>query len=636
MAPYGSWKSPITTDFLVSQGVSLDAPTVDGHDVYWAEGRPQEGGRQVIVRLTPDGRRVDVNPMPFNARTRAHEYGGGAYLAADGVVYFSNFEDQRLYRVTPGSEPQAVTAPGEVRFADFVLDSSRNRLIAVREDHGGGAPQAVSTLVAVSLDVEDHGTVLVAGNDFYAAPRLSPDGQKLCWLTWNHSNMPWDGTELYVAAIGGDGSIGAATLVAGGLEESVGLPVWAADGTLHFVSDRTGWWNLYAYDGQAVNPVLPAAAEFAGPAWVFGDSQYTHAMGGIVAIYERDGASHLTRIRAGKAEEITLPFSVLMGIAALGDDRVVMLAASGTERTQVVVVDAQGAFEVLTRSSEVDLDPAYLSRPHSISYPTGDGAAAYGFYYPPTNPDYEAPSGEKPPLLVFVHGGPTGATLPVLSMGLQFWTSRGFAVVDVNYRGSTGYGRAFRNELRGNWGVCDIEDAVAAARYLVQEGLADPERLAIRGGSAGGYTTLAAATFTDTFKAGASYFGISDLGALARDTHKFESHYLDRMVGAWPAEEETYRARSPLFHLDRLKTPLILLQGLDDRVVPPNQAELMVEALRERGIPVAYVAFAGEGHGFRQAANIKRATEAEYTFYSRILGFPPSESMEPLPIWNLD
>lgn len=620
----------------MSQGVGLGRPHADGEDIYWGEGRPQEAGRQVIVRRSPDGRTVDINPAPFNARTRAHEYGGGAFLATGGVVYFSNFEDQRIYRVSGTGAPEPVTAPGPVRYADFVLDPGRDRLIAVREDHGTDAPQAVNTLVAVSLTSPGHGTVLVSGNDFYAAPRLSSDGKRLAWLTWNHSNMPWDGTELYVADIAPDGSLERTTLVAGGPEESIAEPNWAPDGTLHFASDRTGWWNLYRYDGTSVEAVLLKEAEFAGPAWVFGDSMFTHAMGGIVAIYEENGRSYLVRIRNGQAQNIALPFTVLVGIDAVGEDRVVLAAASGSEAVQIIMVDASGHYEVLKRSSEVSVDRAYVSEPESITYPTGNGATAYGFYYPPKNPDYEAPPGEKPPLLVFTHGGPTGATNPVLSLDIQFWTSRGFAVVDVNYRGSTGYGRAFRNELRGNWGLYDIEDTVSAARYLVGRGLADPERLAIRGGSAGGYTTLAAATFTDTFRAGASYFGVSDLGALARDTHKFESHYLDRMVGPWPEEEPTYRARSPLFNLERLRTPLILLQGLDDRVVPPNQAEMMVEALRERGVPVAYVPFEGEGHGFRQAANIKRATEAEYTFYSRVLGFPLADQVEPLQIWNLD
>ena len=411
-------------------------------------------------------------------------------------------------------------------------------------------------------------------------------------------------------------------------------PVFGDDGHLYFVSDRTGFWNLYRWDGQVVTPVLPMEAEFAGPAWEFGDKTFTPAMGGLVAIYEQAGQSHLIRIADGQAEEISLPYSVMIGLDAVGKDRVALLAASGTEPMQILIVQADGRVQVLKRALSRLPDPAYISEPEPISYPTGGQATAYAFYYAPKNPGFAAPDGERPPLLVFTHGGPTGATLPLLHPEVQFWTSRGFAVVDVNYRGSTGYGRAFRNALRGNWGVYDLEDTVSAARYMVKCGLADPDRLAIRGGSAGGYTTLAAVTFTDVFHAGTSYFGVSDLGALARDTHKFESHYLDRMVGPWPDAEETYRARSPLFHLDRVQTPLLLLQGLDDHVVPPSQAELMVAALRERGVPVAYIPFEGEGHGFVRAANIKRAIRAEYTFYTRIFGIPPADDPEPIDIWN--
>ncbi len=634
IAPYGSWTSPITPDFLVGDGVSLGRPVADGLDIYWTEGRPQEQGRVVIVRRTPDGVDTDMNPPPFDARTRAHEYGGGAYTVHDGVVYFSNFTDQRLYRARMGCRPEPVTDAGEVRFADFVMDAARGRLIAVREDHRAGAGQAVTTLVEVPLFGGGHGHVLTSGHDFYMAPRISGDGQRLCWLSWDHSNMPWDGTELYAARLGPDGSLGEAVLVAGGVEESVLEPVFGDDGHLYFVSDRTGFWNLYRWDGQVVTPVLPMEAEFAGPAWEFGDKTFTPAMGGLVAIYEQAGQSHLIRIADGQAEEISLPYSVMIGLDAVGKDRVALLAASGTEPMQILIVQADGRVQVLKRALSRLPDPAYISEPEPISYPTGGQATAYAFYYAPKNPGFEAPDGERPPLLVFTHGGPTGATLPLLHPEVQFWTSRGFAVVDVNYRGSTGYGRAFRNALRGNWGVYDLEDTESAARYMVKCGLADPDRLAIRGGSAGGYTTLAAVTFTDVFHAGTSYFGVSDLGALARDTHKFESHYLDRMVGPWPDAEETYRARSPLFHLDRVQTPLLLLQGLDDHVVPPSQAELMVAALRERGVPVAYIPFEGEGHGFVRAANIKRAIRAEYTFYTRIFGIPPADDPEPIDIWN--
>ncbi len=634
-APSGSWTSPITPEYLVGDGVSLGWPMADGADIYWTEGRPREQGREVIVRRSPDGRLTDVNPPSFDARTKAHEYGGGAYTVSGGIVYFANFADQRLYRVRAGSLPEALTDPGDVRFADFFVDGARSRIIAVREDHGTGDREAQTTLVEVPLTGGGHGRILSSGHDFYMAPRMSRDGQRLAWLSWDHSNMPWDGTELHVAPVIPDGSLGPSTMVAGGPEESVLQPVFADDGSLYFVSDRTGFWNLYRWDGETVTAVFPKDAEFAGPAWQFGDKTFAPALGGLAAIYEQDGRSHLIRITEAGVEEIPLPFSVMIGLDAVGSDRVVLLAGSGTEPAQMVLVEADGRFQVLKRARTSIPDPDYLSEPAAIRFPTGEGALAYAFYYAPKNPGFAPLEGERPPLIVFTHGGPTGASSPMLHLEVQFWTSRGFAVVDVNYRGSTGYGRAFRNALRGKWGVYDIEDTVAAARYLVARGLADAERLAIRGGSAGGYTTLAAVAFTDVFRAGASYFGVSDLGALARDTHKFESHYLDQMVGPWPEAEATYRARSPLFHLDRVKTPLLLLQGLDDHVVPPSQAERMVEALRERGVPVAYVPFEGEGHGFVRAANIMRALRAEYTFYTRIFNIPPADDPEPLDISNL-
>jgi dipeptidyl aminopeptidase/acylaminoacyl peptidase len=638
-APYGSWPSPITTDLLVQRGVGLDNPLVDGADIYWLEGRPSEGGRQVIVRRTTDGATVDVIAPPHNARTRVHEYGGGGYLPVDGTVYFSQFDDQRLYRVVPGGAPEPLTEPGPYRYADYVLDRERRRLIAVREDHGTGAPQPVNAVVTIPLENPGHGEILTAGNDFYASPRLSPDGRRLAWLTWNHPNMPWDGTELWVAEIGADGHLAHAVQVAGHEDESIVQPTWAPDGRLYFASDRTGWWNLYWWDAgrqgeDAAVPIWPQEAEFAGTTWGFRASFFTFAFGGVVAVYNRDGYDRVALIRPDGVLPIPLPFTAVAQVTT-SPEGVVALAGSPTESPAVIVFQSDGTYRTLRRSVAAELDPGYLSRPEALTFPTTDGDVAHAFYYPPTNPDYEGRPGEKPPLLVFTHGGPTGATRPTLQLSLQYWTSRGFAVVDVNYRGSTGYGRAYRNRLRGKWGVYDVDDVVHAARHLVERGLADPERLAIRGGSAGGYTTLAATTFTTVFKAGASHFGVSDCGALARETHKFESHYLDRLIGRWPEDEAVYRARSPLYHLDQAETPLILFQGLEDKVVPPNQAEMMVEALRKKGVPVAYLAFPGEGHGFRRAENITRAHEAEYAFYARLFGFRTAEPIDPPPIANL-
>jgi len=639
VAPYGAWRSPITADLIVAGTVRLGQIALDGADVYWNEGRPTEGGRNVIVRRTPDGRTADVTPAPFNARTRVHEYGGGEYLVHDGVVYFANFADQRLYRQERGAAPQPITPAAALRYADAVMDAPRGRLICVREDHTAADREAINALVGVRAGGDEGGgQVLVSGADFYASPRLSPDGRRLAWLAWNHPNMPWDGCELWVADVQPDGALAGATLVAGGPAESIFQPEWSADGTLHFVSDRTGWWNLYRWRDGRVEPLCEMAAEFGLPQWVFGMSTYAFiAADRIACAYTQGGVWHLALLdTTTKAfTPLDLPYTEIGGVRG-GNGCAVFTAASPTAAAAIVRLDlSTGQIEVLRRSSQVTVDAGYLSVPQPIEFPTEGGLTAHALYYPPTNRDYRAPEGERPPLLVLSHGGPTGATSSALSLGLQFWTSRGFAVVDVNYGGSTGYGRAYRERLNGRWGIVDVDDCVNAARYLAGRGLADANRLAIRGGSAGGYTTLAALTFRDVFKAGASHFGVSDLEALATDTHKFESRYLDRLVGPYPERRDLYVARSPIHFTERLATPLILFQGLEDRVVPPDQAEKMFAAVKAKGLPVAYVPFAGEQHGFRKAENIKRALEAELYFYARIFGFEPADEIEPVPIENL-
>lgn len=645
-AGYGSWRSPITTDLIVQGTVGLSQVSLDGEDVYWVESRPAEKGRAVIVRRTPEGKTADVNPPSYNARTRVHEYGGGAYLIADGVVYFSNFADQRLYRAAPGSSSQPLTHPtgsgqapeGNVHYADAVLDGRRRRLICVREDHSDSSREAVNTIAAVSLD-SGASTVLVSGRDFYSNPRLSPDGSRLAWLQWDHPNMPWDGCELWVAEVKPDGSLGQRTLVAGGKDEALFQPEWSPDGTLYFVSDRTGWWNLYRQTSSGkVEPLAPMEAEFATPQWLFGMRTYAfESAHRIVCAYNQRGRWHLASMDTitRRLTPFDLPFTEFSGIRA-SPGQAVFIAASPTHPPSVVRLDlSTGWHEVLRRSSEVSLDPGYLSEPQAVEFPTEGGKTAHALYYPPKNKDFTAPEGERPPLLVKSHGGPTGAVSSSLSLTIQYWTSRGFAVLDVNYGGSTGYGTAYRRRLDGLWGIVDVDDCVNGARYLVERGLADSERLCIDGGSAGGYTTLSCLTFRDTFKAGASFYGVSDLEALARDTHKFESRYLDRLVGPYPARRDLYTQRSPIHFVDRLNCPVILFQGLEDKVVPPNQAEMMVDALRRKGLPVAYVAFEGEQHGFRKADSIKRTLDGELYFYSRIFGFALADPVEPVKIENL-
>ncbi len=639
IAPYGSWRSPITAALVATSGVSLNTVVLDGDDIYWLEGRPAESGRVVVVRRTADGAIGDVTPQGFNVRTRVHEYGGAPYTVDQGVVYFSNFADQRLYRQRPGASPEPLTPEAPLRYADFEVDRRRNRLIGVREDHTGSG-EAVNTVVAIPLDGTVEQRVLVGGADFYANPRLSPDGQWLAWLSWNHSNMPWDAAELWVAPLRDDGMPGPVEQIAGGPDDAAFQPTWGPDGALYFVAERTGWWNLYRWRNGAVEAICPMEAEFGLPLWVFGARTYAvESANRLVCTYIERGEQKMATldVQRGTLTPLDLPFSDFgfTGPRA-ADGRVVFIGASPAAPAALVMLDlANGALTTVRRSMETQIDPGYISMPQVIEFPTEGGVTAFGFYYPPHNGDFRAPEGEKPPLLVLSHGGPTGATSASFDPGIQFWTSRGIAVMDVNYGGSTGFGRAYRQRLDGRWGIVDVDDCCNAAMYLAAQGLADPERLIIAGGSAGGYTTLAALTFRAVFKVGASYYGVSDLEALARDTHKFESRYLDRLVGPYPERVDIYHARSPIHHIEQLNCPVIFLQGLEDKVVPPDQSERMAAALRAKGIPVTYLAFEGEQHGFRKAETIIRALEAELFFYSRILGFELADPVEPIIIDNL-
>ena len=637
VAPYGSWRSPITADLVAGGTIGLGQIALEGDDTLWVEQRPSEGGRSVIVRRRPDGQMFDVTPPPYNARTRVHEYGGGAFCAAGDTVYFSHVTDGRWYRIGCDGAAAPITPEGPFRYADAEIDPYRGRLLCVREDHSAAGHEPCNTLVSIVFGRRTPG-VIAAGADFYSSPRLSPDGSQLAWLSWNHPRMPWDGTDLWVAGALDDGTLGAATHVAGGPGESIFQPQWSPDGLLHFVSDRTGWWNLYRWRAGAVEPLCPMEAEFGVPQWAFGLSTYGFAAAtSIVCAYAQGGVRHLARLdtTTGGLTEIGTRFTDFDGVR-VAPGRVVCIAGAPAEGASIVEISLDTCrCDVLRRSSEVTVGRDYLSVPQAIEFPTAAARTAHAFFYPPTNPHWTAPPGERPPLLVMGHGGPTAATSSTLRPMVQFWTSRGLAVLDVNYGGSTGYGRAYRERLWGVWGVVDVDDCVNGARYLVERGLVDGDRMAIRGSSAGGYTTLCALTFRNVFKAGASYYGIGDLEALARETHKFESHYEERLVGPYPACRDLYRARSPIHFTERLSCPVIFFQGLDDAVVPPRQAEAMVAALRAKRVPVAYVAFAGEQHGFRRADTIKRALEAELYFYSRVFKFPLADSIEPVVIENL-
>ncbi|MHB8439048.1 MAG: S9 family peptidase [Acidimicrobiales bacterium] len=654
-APYGTWASPITLDRLVEDVVGLSFPSATGRFVYWTESRPTEGGRQVVVRRASEGGPpVDVFGPGFHARTLVHEYGGRCYVAHDDVVYFSNFEDQRLYRVQGHGEPQPITpeppSARSIRYAAPVLSADGTHLFAIREQHPEpDDPSAVvNDVVAIATDGSGAVRVITEGHDFYGHVRLSPDGGRVAWVQWDHPAMPWDDTELWEAELTSSYETQGEHKVAGGAGESVLQPCYRADGTLLFVSDRSDWWNLYGADpgGEPPRALAPMDAELGEPDWVFGLANYVELEDrSIVGAWSDGGFEHLGVLRpaSGAFSAVPTPFTSFGGaIVAGGDGRSILCVAGAADVPSSVVritPSPDGGAATLerlksSRSSTVGSD--YISVPEALDYPTEDGLTAHALYYPPRNADFVGPDGEAPPLVVQSHGGPTSAALSELNYRIQFWTSRGFAVVDVNYGGSTGYGRAYRERLRDRWGIVDLDDCVNAALHLASTGRADRRRLLIHGGSAGGYTTLCALTFRDVFAAGASYYGVADAGALARDTHKFESRYLDGLIGPWPEAEALYEERSPLFHTNKLRTPLIVFQGLEDKVVPPSQAEVLVTALEEKGVAYAYIAYPGEQHGFRRAENIIRTTEAELFFYGRVLGFTPADTLQAVPIHHED
>jgi dipeptidyl aminopeptidase/acylaminoacyl peptidase len=639
-APYGSWTSPITTDLIVTETIGLGRLILDGEDTYWAEARPSEEGRNIIVKRTPSGDTFDVTPSQFSVNTTVHEYGARGYTVADGVVYFSNFDDQRLYRHRPGEDPIPITPKGNLRYAGTVIDRGHRRIVCVREDHTTSDEEPVNTIVAVDINGWDEVKVLVSGNDFYATPRLSLDGAALAWLTWNHPNMPWDGTELWVASIGDDGRLGEPERVAGDIDESIMQPEWSPDGTLYFVSDRSGWANLYRWRHHKVEPVLEMEADFAKTHWWGGVSAYGfESASRLVCSYVQEGVWHLACLypEAHRLEPLEIPYSE-MGRADLkvAPRRVVFEAGSPFSPMSILELDlTTGALTVLQVANTANVDLGYLSIPENIEFPTEKAVTAHAFYYAPKNQDYCPLLGEKSPLLVTCHGGPHDATSLELDLSIQYWTSRGIGVLDVNYGGSTGYGRDYRERLIGEWGVVDVDDCANGAMYLVERGNVDADRVAISGASAGGYTALSAMTFRNVFKAGASHFGVSDLEALVADIHKFDTNSLVGLVGPYPLYRKRYAERSPINYAEQLSCPVIFFQGLEDTIVPADQSEMMFEVIREKGVPTAYISFEGEYHGFQRSENIKRALEAELYFYSRIFGFELADAVEPVQIENM-
>ncbi len=637
IAPYGSWESTISVDQLIASSVGLSAVQIDGRHVYWLESRAAEGGRTGLWRrLIAGGEPVEVTPAPAYVRDRVHEFGGGEYHVSAGAVVYSEFSDDRLYSVRGAAKPQPITPEGAFRFGDIRVHPDRGLVLAVREDHSGSG-EPVNTIVALDLDGPnpDGGAVLCAGADFYSTPELSASG-RLAWTQWNHPNMPWDSTTIMVGYLSGSRIINSQP-VAGGPSESALQPRWLDD-NLIFASDRSNWWNLYLWNEGGLRPLCAAEAEFCEPQWVLGQRPYSMIDDDhLLCSINRSGEQYIAELRIsdGGLQQLTSSGTAATSLDVAGRSAAAVLNSPDRPPVLALLDLDQGNWTVVKSSSAMIMDPASISTARPVSW-TGEHGAVYGFFYPPRNARFSAPANTLPPLLTLSHGGPTGFAGADFKITYQFWTSRGFAILDVNYSGSAGFGRAYRDRLKGCWGVLDVRDCIAGGVSMGTQRLADPARLAIRGASAGGFTTLAALMATDRFAAGISLFGVADLEGLATDTHKFEARYLDSLIGPYPKDRASYVERSPIHHLDRLSAPILLLQGTDDKVVLPKQAEMLAEGAHQKQLPVAMIMFEGEGHGFRKAETIKAATEAQIYFLGRILGFEPADRVPPIPIENLD
>lgn len=616
-APCGSWESPITAEMAASGTLQFSEIHLHQGKVYWLERRPQEKGRTTLLSWSKSEGEKELLPKEYNIRTRVHEYGGGALLVDAGRIFFVNDSDQQVYRLM-GGKVDKITARELARFADGAIHPIDSSLFYVMEDHGKEVANSIVRIDPASKEIK----TIASGHDFYSNPRVSPDGHFLAYLSWDHPNMPWDGTELWIH----DLKTGEKRRIAGGPSESIVDPQWSPDGRLHYVSDRSNWWNLYEQGDP--HSLCPLDAEFAFPQWIFGRSLYGFSKDGILSSFVKDGSQRFGKILPDRTiEPIELPYTSC-GYVSIENSQMAILASSSKEFPSVILWQP-GKTEIIKRCRSDFIDPAFFSQPQTLVFPT-PGGQSYGFYYPPANPHFRALDGEKPPLLVHVHGGPTAHDSPFLSPLILYWTSRGFGYLTVNYGGSTGYGRSYRERLKGQWGVVDVEDCAHGALYCIRQKMSDPTRVAIEGGSSGGLTTLASLAFHHVFQVGADHFGVTDMERLALDTHKFESRYLDQIVGPYPEKKALYHERSPVYYADRIKRPVIIFQGDEDAIVPPSQSETMYKSLRERKIPTAYLLFKGEQHGFRKAENIRRALDAQLFFFSKILGFPLSESIEPV------
>jgi dipeptidyl aminopeptidase/acylaminoacyl peptidase len=631
------WKSDITTDFILSDSVRLGEVQIDNGNIFFLEGRPSEKGRNAIVKMR-DEKSKCILPVEYNARSKVHEYGGGAYTVSKDRVYFINFSDQRIYllekeKLTP------ITKEGNFSYSEMVINEKLNKLYCIREDHS--QEEIKNEIVNIDLKTKKI-SIVATGCDFYSSIAINSDCKKMVFLQWNHPNMPWDGTELVLADIEANGSISNEKSVAGGVDISIFQPRWSANGDLYYISDKTNWWNIYRYrDGKAEN-ITPANAEFGYPQWVFGLSNYDFVEKGnkkyIVCTYCQNGKKYLATLDLESLElkNFDMPFNSYNYVQGY-KNRAYFIGGSPTLANSLVELDIDsGKYKILKKSKDVSVEIEDISVAEFIEFPTENNKTAYGYFYPPKNKKYKLKKGCLPPLIVKSHGGPTAGARTSLDLETQYWTSRGFAVVDVDYGGSIGYGKEYRKRLEKMWGIVDVDDCVNAAKYLISKNLVDKDKLIIKGGSAGGYTTLCALTYRDVFAAGVSYFGVSDLEPFVEDTHKFESRYLDSLIGEYKTNREVYLTRSPIHYTDKLSCPVLLLQGNEDKIVPPSQSEKMFDALLKKKIPTAYILFENEQHGFRQSQTIKRAIEAEVYFYSKIFGLQMQEKIEPIDIANLN
>ena len=625
--PYGTWESLITSEMLVGGAVRLGEIVTDGDDVWWAESRPDEGGRTVIVR---NGK--DQTDKKTNVRTLVHEYGGSAWSVRNGTLVYSQYFDQRLYRRDKSGDSIPLTPESETqqsyRYADGRITNNEDWYVCVREIHTSSDEEPSNEIVAVPLDGSQQIRVLVSGPDFVSSPRVSKEGNQIAWVQWNHPNMPWDDTQLCIASL--EEMVLSNQKVTKSKAESFFQPEWDDQGNLHVVSDRNNWWNLFRVD-QSTNEIdltslTNIEAEIGLPQWVFGQSRYAFVGDEIWFVYREAGIDKLATLSSnGQFEQIKIDATEIESVTNY-QDGIVATVSSWKAESSVMFINSEEV-RPLSKTRDLDIGESWFPVPETFTYQTSDSEKAHALFYSPTNPEYEIHENENPPLIVLAHGGPTGSARRQLQLSIAYWTSRGFGVADVDYRGSTGYGRLYRNRLRNSWGLADVEDCVAVAKHLVAQKKVDKNRLAIKGGSAGGFTVLAALTFHDTFTAGASRYGIADLAILAKDTHKFESRYLDRLVGKWPEDEEIYKQRSPIHHIEQLSTPMVILQGSEDPIVPPNQAHLMAKKLKENDIPHALIEFSDEGHGFRKAPNITKAIESELAFFAQIFNFEPFDDL---------